>query len=164
MKTKPQLFIILLATLAGFMGGLISNHIFETRSAFAVKGTQYQKVVMAEEFRVVDKEGNILGRFGIPGYRQDANPAKDEKLAPVPQLRLGQNPGFQIILSAGEANGSRIVMTDKNSTTRAVIGNTEFRLPMKQVTHKTQVASIVLFDQYARFQWSTPPIRTELGR
>ena len=164
MKTKPQLFIILLATLAGFMGGLISNHIFETRSAFAVKGTHYQKVIMAEEFRVVDKDGKILGRFGIPDYRSDANPAKDEKLAPVPQLALGQKKGFQIILSAGDANGSRIVMTDKSGTTRTAIGNTEFFLPMRKITHNSQVASIVLFDHLGRFQWSTPPIRTELGR
>ena len=146
MKTKPQLFIILLATLAGFMGGLISNHIFETRSAFAVKGTQYQKVVMAEEFRVVDKDGNIFGRFGIPDHLQDGNSVNDEKPATVPQLRLGENKGFQIILTAGGVNGSRIVMTDKNSTTRTAIGNTEFWLPMKKVTHNTQVASIVLFD------------------
>ena len=118
---------------------------------------------MAEEFRVVDKEGNILGSFGYSGYQKSANPATNERVAPSAQLRLGQK-GFQIILSADDANGSRIVMKDKNSTTRAVIGSTQFWLPMKKVTHKTQVASIVLFDQYARFQWSTPPIRTELGR
>jgi hypothetical protein len=164
MKTKPQLFIILLASLAGFMGGLISNHIFKTSPAFAVKAPKYQKVVIAEEFRVVDKDGKILGSLGIPGYLQNANPALDKRLAPVPQLRLGQKKGFQIILSAGEANGSRIVMKDANSTTRTAIGNTEFFLPMKKVTHKSQVASIVLFDQYGRFQWSTPKVRTELGR
>ena len=164
MKTKPQLLIILLASFAGFMGGFISHHIFETRPAFAVKAPQYQKVVMAEEFRVIDKDGNILGSFGTPGYLKEANPTTDEKLTSVPQLRLGQKKGFQIILSAGDANGSRIVMTDKNSTTRTVIGNTEFWLPMKKVTHNTQVASIVLFDHLGRFQWSTPPVRTELGR
>lgn len=164
MKIKPQLFIILMASLAGFMGGLVSHYIFATRSAFAVKAPQYQKVVMAEEFRVVDKEGKILGSFGTPSNVQDANAANDEKPAPFPQLRLGQQPGFQIILSAGEAGGSSIIMTDKNSTVRTVIGNTQFWLPMKKVTHKTQVASIVLFDQFARHQWSTPPVRTELGR
>lgn len=164
MKIKPQLFIILMASLAGFMGGLVSHHIFETRPAFAVKAPQYQKVVVAEEFRVVDKEGKILGSFGTPSNVQDANAANDEKPAPFAQLRLGQQPGFQIILSADEASGSSIIMTDKKSTVRTVIGNTQFFLPMKKVTHKTQVASIVLFDQYARHQWSAPPVRTELGR
>ena len=164
MKTKPQFFIILLAAFAGFIGGLISHHIFETRPAFAVKETQYQKVVIAEEFRVVDKDKKILGSFGIPGYLQDGNSVVDERSAPVSQLSLGQQTGFQIVLSAGEAGGSRIVMKDKNSTIRTTIGNTEFFLPMMQRTHKSQVASIVLFDQYGRFQWSTPAIRTELDR
>lgn len=163
MKTKPLTFIILLASLAGFMGGLISHHVFETRPAFAVKETQHQKVVMAEEFRVVDKDGMILGSFGTPDL-QDASSASDERPAPVAQLRLGQKKGFQIILSAGEANGSHIVMKDQKGITRTVIGNTQFYLPMRQVTHKSQVASIVLFDKYGRFQWSTPPIRTALGR
>ena len=161
MKTKPQLFIILLAALAGFTGGLVSHQILETRPAFAVKAPQYQKVVMAEEFRVVDEEGKILGSFGTPNSVQNSNAADDKKTGLVPQLRLGQKKGFQIILSAGVAGGSSIIMTDKNSTVRTVIGNTQFWLPMKKVTHKTQVASIVLFDQFARHQWSTPPVRTE---
>ena len=163
MKTKPQVFIILLAALAGFMGGLISHHVFETRPAFAVKKIQHQKVVMAEKFRVVDKDGNILGSFGTPDL-QDTSSASNERPASVAQLRLGQKKGFQIILSAGEANGSRIVMTDQKGITRTAIGNTEFWLPMRKITHKSQVASIVLFDHLGRFQWSTPPVRTELGR
>jgi hypothetical protein len=163
MKTKPQVLIIFLASLAGFIGGLISHHVFETRPAFAVKETQHRKVVMAEEFRVVDKDGKIIGSFGTPDL-QDASSASDERPAPAAQLRLGRKKGFQIILSAGETNGSRIVMKDQKGITRTAIGNTEFYMPMRKVTHKSQVASIVLFDQYGRFQWSTPSVRTELGR
>jgi hypothetical protein len=33
MKNKQQLFIILLASFAGFMGGLISNQIIDTRQS-----------------------------------------------------------------------------------------------------------------------------------
>jgi len=165
MKTKPQLYIILLATLAGFMGGLISNHIFETRPAFAVKEPKYQKVVTAEEFRVVDKDGKMLGSFGIPGYLQDEHPVTEKRPAPVPQLRLGQKKGFQIILSAGEADGSRIVMKDKNSTTRTAIGNTKFYIRETGVNHWREVSSIVMFDHLGRFQWSAPgAVRSELGR
>ena len=165
MKTKPQLFIILLATLAGFMGGLISNHIFETRPAFAVKEPKYQKVVMAEEFRVVDKDGKILGSFGTPGYLLDVFPAINESLAPVPQLRLGRETGFQIIFSANEAEGSRIVMKDNKNKARTVIGNTEFYIPQTRVTHRRQVSSIVLLDRKGRYQWSAPfKIKTDAGR
>ena len=165
MKTKPQLFIILLATLAGFMGGLISNHIFETRPAFAVKEPKYQKVVTAEEFRVVDKDGKIIGSFGNPAYLFDIFPVIDESLTPVPQLRLGQEKGFQIIFSANEAEGSRIVMKDNKNKARTVIGNTEFYIPGTQVTHRRQVSSIVLLDRKGRYQWSAPfKIKTDAGR
>ena len=156
MKTKPQLFIILLATLAGFMGGLISNHIFETRPAFAVKEPKYQKVVTAEEFRVVDKDGKIIGSFGTPGYLFDVFPVIDESLAPVPQLRLGRETGFQIIFSANEAEGSRIVMKDNKNKDRTIIGNTEFYIRETGVNHGREVSSIVMFDHLGRFQWSAP--------
>jgi hypothetical protein len=165
MKTKPQLFIILLASLAGFMGGLISNQIIDTRPAFAVKEPKYQKVVVAEEFRVVDKDGKIIGSFGTPGYLFDVFPVIDESLAPVPQLRLGQEKGFQIIFSANEAEGTRIVMKDNKKIARTIIGNTEFYIPQTGITHRREVSSIVLFDHLGRFQWSAPGgVRSELGR
>ena len=165
MKNKQQLFIILLASFAGFMGGLISNQIIETRPAFAVKEPNHQKVVIAEEFRVVDIDGKIIGSFGNPGYLIDIFPKIDESLAPVPQLRLGQEKGFQIIFSASEAEGSRIVMKDNKNKARTVIGNTEFYIPQTQVTHRRQVSSIVLFDRKGRYQWSAPrKIKTDAGR
>jgi len=59
MKRKQQLTVILLAAFAGFIGGLISNQIVQTPSAFAEKGYVNQKVVIAEEFQVVDQDGKI---------------------------------------------------------------------------------------------------------
>ena len=157
--------MILVAALAGFIGGLISNQFFETRSAFAVKEPKYKKVVIAEEFRVVDKNGRVIGSFGTPGYLFDIFPVVDDSLAPVPQLRLGHEKGFQIIFSASEAEGSRIVMKDNKNKARTVIGNTEFYIPQTRVTHRREVSSIVLFDHLGRFQWSAPGgIRGELGR
>ena len=165
MKKKQPLFIILLATIAGFAGGFISNQIFQTKPAFAKKALNHQKVVIAEEFRVVDKDGKILGSFGTPGYLSDIFPQKDTSQAPVPQLRLGQESGFQIILSAGADIGSRIIMKDEKNKPRTVIGNTKFYIPQTQVTHRRQVSSIVLFNQRGRFLWSAPGgVATEGGR
>lgn len=165
MKNKQQLFIILLASFAGFMGGLISNQIIETRPAFAVKEPNHQKVVIAEEFRVVDKDGKILGSFGTPDYLPDKLPKMDKSQAAAPQLRLGQESGFQIIISAGAEAGSRIIMKDENNKPRTVIGNTEFYIPLTRVTHRRQVSSIVLFNQRGKFLWSAPGgVATETGR
>jgi hypothetical protein len=165
MKKKQPLFIILLATVAGLAGGFISNQIFQTKPAFAKKALSHQKVVIAEEFRVVDKDGKILGSFGTPGYRSDIFPKIDASQAPVTQLRLGQESGFQIILSAGAAAGSRIIMKDEKNKPRTLIGNTEFRIPQPPLTYKRQVSSIVLFDRRGRFLWSAPGgVVTETGR
>jgi len=165
MKKKQPLFIILLATFAGFAGGFISNQIFQTKPAFAKKALSHHKVVIAEEFRVVDKDGKILGSFGTPDYLLDKFPKIDESQAPVPQLRLGQESGFQIILSTGADAGSRIIMKDEKNTTRTVIGNMELYMPQTRVTHRRQVSSIVLFNHRGRFLWSAPDgIRTEWNK
>jgi len=165
MKKKQPLFIILLASFAGFIGGLISNQIFETQSAFAVKEPGQPKVIIAQEFRVVDTDGKILGRFGASGDLPDLFSKKKMSKVPVPQLILGQETGFQIILSASEAEGSRIVMKDKKNKIRTVIGNTELYIPLTRVTHRRQASSIVLFDHRGRFLWSAPGgIRTDLSR
>ncbi len=165
MKRKQQLVIILLASFAGFIGGFISNQIFQAKSAFAVKEPNHQKVVIAEEFRVVDKDGKIIGSFGNPAYLFDIFPVIDESLAPVPQLRLGQEKGFQIILSAGADAGSRITMKDERNKRRTVIGNTKLKVRQTQRTYSRQVSSIVLFDELGRFLWSAPGgIKTDAGR
>lgn len=165
MKKKQSLFIIFVAALAGFAGGFISNQIFQTKSAFAEKAPGHRKVVVAEEFRVVDKDGKILARLGTPGYLPDIFPQIDKSQAAVPQLRLGQESGFQIILAAGEAAGSKIIMKDEKNAARTIIGNTEFQLRQSRRTYKRQVSSIVLFDRRGRFLWSAPGgVVTESGR
>ncbi|MGD9044179.1 MAG: hypothetical protein PVG06_10720 [Desulfobacterales bacterium] len=162
MRNKSSLFIIFVATLAGFAGGFISNQIFQTNSAFAVKAPDHKKIVIAEEFRVVDKAGTVLGSFGTPDYLPHKSPEMDRSQASAPQLRLGQESGFQIILSANADTGARITMKDKKNKTRTVIGNTKFYIPHINATHRRQVSSIVLFDRGGRFLWSAPGgIRTE---
>jgi hypothetical protein len=162
MRTKQPLFIILVSAFAGFAGGLISNQIFQTKSVLAQKAPAHQKVVIAEEFRVVDKDGKTLGSFGTPGYLSDIFPRIDMSQASVAQLRLGQESGFQIILSAGPDAGSQIIMKDENNKPRTVIGNTEFYIPQTQVTHRRQVSSIVLLNRRGGFLWSAPGgIKTE---
>jgi hypothetical protein len=165
MKRKQQLTVILLAAFAGFIGGLISNQIVQTPSAFAEKGYVNQKVVMAEEFQVVDQDGKIVGRFGTSGDLPDLSAGEKISKVSAPQLRLGQETGFQIILSAGEAEGSRIILKDANNKTRTVIGNMQLYVPLTRITHHRQVSSIVLFDNLGRFLWSAPGgIRTDLSR
>lgn len=59
MKRQQQLWFIVFSLLAGLIGGFISNQIFQTKSAFAEKKPKVQKVVVAEEFRLVNNKGEI---------------------------------------------------------------------------------------------------------
>jgi len=114
---------------------------------------------------VVDQAGKIVGRFGTSGDPPDLSSSEKTSKASAAQLRMGQETGFQIILSAGEAEGSRIILKDANNKTRTVIGNMQLYIPLTQVTHNRQVSSIVLFDNYGRFLWSAPGgIITDLSR
>ena len=165
MKTKQNVAIVLLATLAGFMGGLISNQIFEPRSALAQKQSSAPNIVSAQEFRLVDSDGRIWGCFGVFGDLPDAGSRQQKSEVPATQLHLGRETGFQIILSSGGAGGSRIIMKDEKNKTRTVIGNTEVYMPLTRVTHRRPVSSIVMFDNRGRFEWSAPDsIKKELGR
>jgi hypothetical protein len=165
MRRKQQLRAILMAGLAGFMGGMASNQLVRIHPAFADKGAANRKVVIAEEFQVVDPDGQIVGRFGTFSDPPDIPVGLKTSKTAAMQLRLGQEPGFQIILSAGAADGARIILKDAGHKTRAVIGNTQLYVPQTRTTYDRQVSSIVLFDNYGRFLWSAPGgIQTDPSR
>ena len=165
MKRKQQLTVIFMAALAGFSGGLISNQILQIPSAFAAKSFANEKVVTAEEFQVVDQDGKIVGRFGTFADLPELSSSEKPSGASAPQLRLGQETGFQIILSAGKTEGSRIILKDAKNKTRTVIGSMHLYIPGTRVTHIRQASSIVFFDNFGRYLWSAPgEIKTDLSR
>lgn len=56
--TKKQCgLIVVLALLAGLVGGLVSSQLFVGQPVFAETAQQNEKVVVAGEFRLVDKQG-----------------------------------------------------------------------------------------------------------
>ncbi len=63
MKRKQYLFLIAITVVAGLIGGAMSNLLFMARSAVAQNTKQHEKLVMAEGFRLVDKNGKERGCF-----------------------------------------------------------------------------------------------------
>ena len=99
MNFNQKVFIILLSTLSGFIGGFVSNEIFSTKSAFAEKEPEYQKVIIAEEYRLVDKKGILRARLGFdPTFQQTelglSSPKDDPATAPQLLLSAGSSGGF----------------------------------------------------------------------
>ena len=65
---KKQFCIFLaVALIGGLIGGFLSGKVFTNNTAFA-QGDKKPKIIEANEFRVVDKEGKIISTLGILPY------------------------------------------------------------------------------------------------
>jgi len=84
MNKKQYGLIVMLALVGGFIGGVISGQLFVGKTVFAQNEPSPQKLLVANEFRLIDKEGNTLAVLGQEEF--------DKRLIPV--LRFGdkQNP------------------------------------------------------------------------
>ena len=65
MNKKQCSLLLVLSLLAGLMGGIFANQFFLGTPVLADNKIESQNVVMAEEFRLVDKEGKILSTWGM---------------------------------------------------------------------------------------------------
>ncbi len=73
MKRKQFILLITLAIFAGFIGGLLSSWLFTGRTAFTEKKRGPVKVIEAEAFRLVDKDGKIHALLNLEGPFDSAN-------------------------------------------------------------------------------------------
>ena len=65
MDRKIYSLILLLSLIGGLAGGILASHFFVTAPVLAAKIVEVQKIVAAEEFRLVDKEGRVLSTLGM---------------------------------------------------------------------------------------------------
>ena len=65
MNKKQCGLLLVLSLLAGLMGGMITSQFFVGTPVLAENKVGSQNVVIAEEFRLVDKEGKILSTWGM---------------------------------------------------------------------------------------------------
>lgn len=72
---------LVIALLGGLIGGFLSERVFNNSIAFA-KDNKSQKVIEANEFRIVDKNGKIVAVFkSIPSKRYS-----NQNKEPVPEV------------------------------------------------------------------------------
>ena len=67
MKRKQYLLLVVLTVVAGLIGGAVSNYVLMAGEAVAQETKQHEKVITAEEFRLVDEEGDTLAILGEGG-------------------------------------------------------------------------------------------------
>ena len=65
MNKKQYSLMLVLALVAGLVGGVVSSQFLMGQPAFAEKKAKPQKAIEAEEFRLVDKNGKTRAFLGI---------------------------------------------------------------------------------------------------
>jgi len=110
MDRKIYSLILLLSLIGGLAGGILASHFFVTAPVLAAKTVEAQKIVAAEEFRLVDKEGKVLSTLGM--------------YAGGPGIVLFSKTGqFRAVFSlTSPEEGPVLTFADKDGIHRATIG------------------------------------------
>jgi len=110
MSKKIYSLIIFLALSGGLAGGILAGHLFTTPPVMASKTWEPQKIVAAEEFRLIDQEGRILSTWGMyaggPGI-----------------VLFSKNGQFRAVFSlTSPEEGPVLTFADKDGVHRATVG------------------------------------------
>jgi len=128
--------ILLVAIISGFLGGALSVWFLMPPSVLAQGGPQ--KVIEAQEFRVVDDEGRVRATLGFNRYL-----AVNET-----RLRLFDRRGIErLSLAAQESLGSYLQLKDKAGHIRVGVLNSDILDSGPELN---------LFDEEGKVLWSAP--------
>ena len=110
MNKKQCGLLLVLSLLAGLVGGILTSQFFLGTPVLAEKKVGPQNVVMAEEFRLVDKEGKILSTWGMyaggPGI-----------------VLFNKNGQFRAVFSLTSPDeGPVLTFADNKGNHRAIVG------------------------------------------
>lgn len=132
MSKKQYILLLLLPLLAGLVGGTLASQLLAGNPAFAEKSAESKKIVMAEEFRLVDKKGEVLSTWGMyaggPGivlfskggeYRAVFSLTSPEE---GPILTLADKGGhYRTVMGLGAKRQPYIALRDENGRERLAL-------------------------------------------
>lgn len=104
MGRKQYSLLVVLAMVAGFIGGVISSQIFAGQPIFTQKEPKLQKVVAAEKFRLVDHRGMVRAALGLTGEGQPGLGLLDRNGIPRVVLGIGRNGRPSLVMWDQKAN------------------------------------------------------------
>jgi len=110
MRKKQYILLVALALIGGLVGGTLSNQVFLNKVVFAEK--KIPKVVEAEEFRLIDKNGKIIAHLGM-------------NVRSSPELRIltpayGNRKRTGVIISASKYSSNIWLFGEKTKISMAV--------------------------------------------
>lgn len=183
MNIKPS-FMLFLTLLAGFLGGMISGRLMTGNPAYAVSSVT--KVIKAQEFRLVDKDGNILASLGVakdvPNFPAETALRIYDDLGMkmlsaeygnvatqyfIGHHKMGEygalacnfwDDGERLRVSINNLNdeGPSFNLYDSSKSLRAALGNTSLRNTETGSTENRSESSLVLFKENGTILWEAP--------
>ncbi|MDH3559180.1 MAG: hypothetical protein OEV25_16455 [Deltaproteobacteria bacterium] len=132
MNKKQYSLMLVLALVAGLVGGVVSSQFFMGQPAFAEKKSNPMKVVESEEFRLVDKDGKTRAFLGF-GH----SPINRGQ----PRFELHGKEGFPLAVL-----GVSSLMTEQER----MEGERSQRHPRRPIF------SLVLFNEKGKVIWRVP--------
>ena len=103
--------MVLLAFIAGLIGGVVSTQLFIGQNIYTVKSIKPQKVIEAKEFRVVDENGGTLATLGLGIKKEYGSPGVELRMFTA---AYGKKSG--IMITAEESHSSmNIYGNDSNN-------------------------------------------------
>jgi len=127
MNKKQFSLLLMLSLLAGLLGGMLTSQFFLGTPVLAEKKVGPQNVIVAEEFRLEDKEGKVLSTWGMyaggPGI-----------------VLFGKNGQFRAVFSLTSPDeGPILTFADNKGNHRATVGLGAERQPY--VTLRDQIGN-----------------------
>lgn len=130
MRRRQFLLLMVLTVAAGLVGGAVSNWILMARTAEAQETKKHEKVVIAEEFRLVDKTGKTLAVLGVRDMFDNEIMQHTGYPDDIINL-LGVYPGLFLYDKGGTVRGKFIVDEESQNPSLVLYDNKgAFRMAM----------------------------------
>jgi hypothetical protein len=180
MGKKAYVVMLILALVAGAVGGALSNKIF-WRQEEKPEDLELRKVIVANEIHLVDNQGRARW---VLAFSRDGEPSvtfvNRDGWAPM-AMGVNRNgfPFFNMILQPQKGGGPSLTLMDgtmknravlglwedgepylrlldENGQVRATLGSTVLRDSLTGRSVRRPCSSLVLFDEKGKIIWSAP--------
>jgi hypothetical protein len=180
MGKKAYVFMLILAVVAGVIGGALSSKIF-WRQEGKPEDSELRKVIVANEIHLVDHQGKARW---VLAFSKDGEPSvtfvNKDGWAPM-AMGVNRNgfPFFNMILQPRKGGGPSLTLMDgrmknravlglwedgepylrlldRSGQVRATLGSTVLKDSMTGSSVKRPCSSLVLFDEKGKIIWSAP--------
>ena len=165
MNKKQYALMLVLALIAGLVGGVVSSQFLIGKSAFAEKKVESKRIIEAEEFRLVDDKGNLLARLDDGDFGYGGNLAvyhKEFKRFPIVEIGVS---GILCSDYAGKTHAALstnglafkkphgisaelllnpqpfLKLFDENGNPRLLLGATELQVDLTEEIRKRPISS-----------------------